>query len=81
VKTSTINLSIPKDLLEKADREAKKESRSRSELMRAALRLYIDRQTRLENLFARIDDHVKKLGLGPVDVEAAIQEYRASKKR
>ena len=35
MKTSTINLSIPKDLLDRADKVAKSESRSRSELMRS----------------------------------------------
>ena len=81
MKTSTINLSIPRDLLEKADREAKKESRSRSELMREALRKYLEDRAELERLFAYADAQVKKLGLVPGDVEIAIQEYRASKKR
>ncbi len=81
MKTSTINLSIPRDLLEKADREAKKESRSRSELMREALRAYIGRQDRWERITTYADAQVKKLGLVPGDVEIAIQEYRASKKR
>jgi len=41
---ATINLSLPKGLLEKADREAEKEDRSRSELMRVALLAYLDRK-------------------------------------
>ena len=81
MKTSTINLAIPRDLLEKADREAKKESRSRSELMREALRKYLEDRARLDNLFAYIDTHVRKRGLVPGDVETAIQEIRAPKKR
>ncbi len=81
MKTSTINLSIPRDLLEKADREAKRESRSRSELMREALRKYLEDRAGLDNLLAYTTAHVRKLGLVPRDVETAIREYRAAKKR
>jgi len=76
VKTSTINLSIPRDLLERADREAKRESRSRSEIMRDALRVYLDRRARWADIFAYGDAQVKKLGLKPEDVEEAIREVR-----
>ena len=76
MKTSTINLSIPRDLLDQADREAKRESRSRSELMRDALRLYLERRVRWESIFAYGDAQVKRLGLKPEDVETAIREVR-----
>jgi CopG family transcriptional regulator / antitoxin EndoAI len=42
MKSKTLNLSIPEALLKKADAVAKREYRSRSELMREALRRYID---------------------------------------
>ncbi len=76
MKTSTINLSIPKDLLEQADKLAKRESRSRSELMRAALRIYLERRADWDRFFAYMDDHVKRHGLKPEDVEEAIREAR-----
>ena len=76
MKTSTINLSIPKDLLDQADKVAKSESRSRSELMRAALRIYLERCSRWDKLFALTDAHVRRLGLKPGDVEEAIREAR-----
>jgi CopG family transcriptional regulator/antitoxin EndoAI len=76
MKTSTINLSIPRDLLDQADREAKRESRSRSELMRDALRLYLERRARWESIFAYGDAQVKRLGLKQEDVETAIREVR-----
>jgi hypothetical protein len=44
MKTSTINLAIPDQLLRQADEVAKRESRSRSELMREALRAYLGRR-------------------------------------
>ncbi len=76
MKPSTINLSIPKDLLERADKLAKRESRSRSELMRAALRIYLDRRSRWDKIFEQMDAHVRRLGLKPEDVEEAIREAR-----
>lgn len=81
MKTSTINLSIPRDLLEKADREAKKESRSRSELMREALRVYIERRTRLQDIFDYAEAQTKKMGLVEEDVEAIIQEDRKARRK
>ena len=41
MKNVTVNLSFKKDLLEKIDETAQKESRSRSELIREAARKYI----------------------------------------
>ena len=42
----TVNLSFQDTLLKEIDAEAKRESRSRSELLREASRLYIQRQMR-----------------------------------
>lgn len=43
MSTSTANISFRTDLLEQIDRVATEESRSRSELIREAARLYIER--------------------------------------
>ena len=37
----TFNISLPKELVAKADKRAKKEFKNRSELIREALRLYM----------------------------------------
>lgn len=37
----TFNISLPRELVEKADKQAKKEYKNRSQLIREALRLYI----------------------------------------
>jgi len=76
MKTSTINLSIPRDLLDQADREAKRESRSRSELMREALRDYLAHRKNWDRIFEYADRQVQKRGLKPSDVEEAIREVR-----
>jgi uncharacterized protein len=76
MKTSTINLAIPAQLLRQADEIAKRESRSRSELMREALRKYLDARARIDRIFAYADAQTAKRGLRPEDVGPAIAEYR-----
>lgn len=73
---STVNISFKEDLLAEIDRIARRESRSRSELIREAARSYIDRKKRWERIFAFGDKQAKKLGLKEGDVEAAISERR-----
>jgi CopG family transcriptional regulator / antitoxin EndoAI len=46
MKTISINIAFNKDLLSKIDQIATEESRSRSELIREAARLYIERKTK-----------------------------------
>ncbi|MGB5156448.1 MAG: ribbon-helix-helix domain-containing protein [Desulfobacterales bacterium] len=41
---STVNISFKKDLLQMIDQIAKEEARSRSELIREAARMYIERK-------------------------------------
>jgi metal-responsive CopG/Arc/MetJ family transcriptional regulator len=79
VKTSTINLSMPEDLLKRADAVAEREMRSRSEVMRAALQFYIERRGLLDRLFAIMDKHSSKRGLKPSDVAQAVQDVRSHK--
>jgi metal-responsive CopG/Arc/MetJ family transcriptional regulator len=49
---STVNISFNKELLLKIDKLAKEEVRSRSELIREASRMYIERKRKWKNLFA-----------------------------
>jgi Arc/MetJ-type ribon-helix-helix transcriptional regulator len=76
MKPPSINLSLPRKLLNRADREAERESRSRSELMREALRAHLDRKARWESIFSFFDGQTRKLRLKPQDVENAIGEVR-----
>ncbi len=55
-----ITISLPPQLLKKAEQVAEQENRTKSELLREALRFYIDtrevrRRATRERLFARID--------------------------
>ena len=76
---STVNISFNKNLLAEIDKTAKQESRTRSDLIRAAARLYIGRKNRWESIFAFGSRQVKRLGLQEEDVAGEIKRYRAEK--
>ncbi len=74
----TVNISFQDTLLAEIDSEAKRESRSRSELLREAVRLYIRRQKQWEDVFAWGDRKTQRLGLKESDIN---KEIRAVRKR
>ena len=49
---STVNISFQKDLLVQLDQTANDEARTRSELIREAVRMYIDRKKEWKKLFS-----------------------------
>ena len=51
MNTNTVNISFQKDLLKKIDKVAKDESRTRSELIREAARMYIDKKNKWKEIF------------------------------
>ncbi len=75
----TVNISFQDTLLKEIDAEAKRESRSRSELLREASRLYIQRQMRWKNVFTIGDAVRKKSGLSAADIESEISAVRNGK--
>ena len=75
-KTNTVNISFRKDLLKAIDDVAQKESRSRSELIREAARMYIERKERWEAIFRTADQATSSQGLTESDVAAEIAAYR-----
>jgi metal-responsive CopG/Arc/MetJ family transcriptional regulator len=77
---STVNISFKDELLKEIDRIADRESRSRSELIREAARLYIDRKKRWEKIFAFGENRAEKLKVTEQDVNAAIQTRRTGLK-
>jgi CopG family transcriptional regulator/antitoxin EndoAI len=72
----TVNLSLQSTLLRELDAIARKESRSRSELMREAARMYIERKRRLEHVFALGDRIRRKRRITPADIDREIAQYR-----
>lgn len=76
MNTKTVNISFRKDLLEKIDKVAKEEMRNRSELIREASRLYIERKERWEKIFDFGTQQAERLGLKEQDIAEEIQKFR-----
>jgi metal-responsive CopG/Arc/MetJ family transcriptional regulator len=76
MKTSAVNISFQKNLLDSIDKVAREESRSRSELIREAARTYIDRKKKWKDIFAFGDRQVKKMSLTEKDIQDEIHLFR-----
>jgi len=74
-----VNISLPSKLLKLADRLAEKEARSRSELFREAIRDYVLRKAKWEELFSFAENKAKKLKIKEKDIEKIISDYRDGK--
>ena len=77
--TKVLSLSMPPALLLEAERLAKKEQRTKSELFREALRRYIQEQkwAELQQYGAQ---QARKQGLREADVEQLLAEDRKTRK-
>lgn len=71
-----LSVSIPDDLADEIDSLAETSGRTRSELVRDALRRQV-RQERFTELQRFGQDQAEVAGIGPEDVEALIDEFRA----
>lgn len=78
---NTVNISFEKNLLKEIDKIAKSEFRSRSELIREAARLYIERKEKWKNIFDSFDKVSENKNLTETDVLNEIKEYRKTKVR
>jgi predicted transcriptional regulator len=79
MKTGTVNISFQIDLLKQIDDVAAEESRTRSELLREAARMYIARKKKWRNLFDFGKKQAKGLALKEQDVVWEIRAYRKRK--
>ena len=78
----TISITLPPDLLVKAQALAHSEHRTMSELFREALRRYMKGDTQWDALLARTRARGKTMGIrSEADVERLSDEYRRHKRR
>lgn len=80
MNTSTVNIAFKKDLLKLIDQLAKSESRSRSELIREAARMYIDRKNKWKMIFNFGEKTAKLNKISENDIIDEINDYRNSKR-
>lgn len=75
-----INFSIPRQLLETVDNLAEVEMKTRSELLRDAIRDYLEKKLTLKDRWEKIFTYGKKktksLKIKPGLVEELVDEYR-----
>ena len=75
-----LSLSIPPGLLRQAERIAKEEGRTKSELFREALRRYVE-ERRWGALQRYGAEQLRRLGLTEVNLDRAVEESRRSSAR
>lgn len=81
MNTQTLNIALPEDLVKKVDLVAKKEYRNRSELIREALRVYLDDKEEWEDIFIYGREKAKKMGIrSEEDIDKIIYEFRHGQK-
>ena len=81
MNTQTVNIALPEDLVKKVDELAKKEYRNRSELIREALRSYIEDKEKWEQIFKAGKETMKKMGIkSEEEVNKIVLDYRHGKK-
>jgi CopG family transcriptional regulator/antitoxin EndoAI len=78
--TKILSLSIPPELLRQAERVAKEEGRTKSELFREALRRYVE-ERRWRALQRYGATQMRRLGLTETDIERAVEESRRAPAR
>jgi CopG family transcriptional regulator/antitoxin EndoAI len=70
-----LSVSIPDDLMREAEAIARAQGKTKSEVVRDALRRYV-RLEQLEELRRYGRERAERLGVGPEDVEALVDELR-----
>ncbi len=76
MSATKVSLSLPERLARQAERVAKREGRTRNELLREALKLYLA-ESKWRELRKYGAAQAGKLGLAEDNVERLIREYRA----
>jgi len=81
MQTQTLNISLPTQLVKKVDQVAKKEYRNRSELIRQALRTYLERRIAWDRIFEAGEKAAKKMGIkSEEEIDKIVYEFRRGKK-
>jgi len=73
--TRILSLSLPPDLAREAERIARQEGRTKSEVFREALRRYVE-ERRWRGLQRYGAGRARSVGMSEAGVEGAVQEFR-----
>jgi CopG family transcriptional regulator/antitoxin EndoAI len=78
--TKTITISLPPDMAEQVEKVRREEGRTKSELLREALRQYIQ-EREFRDIVREASKRNRELGITRDDVERLVDEYRAEKRQ
>ena len=76
--TRVLSLSLPPDLVREAERVAKQEGRTKSELFREALRRYVE-ERRWRGLQRYGASRARRVAITEASVERTVQEFRGGR--
>ena len=76
---STVSISFQNDLLVQIDQIAQNEARTRSELIREATRMYIERKTEWEQIVKTGNEIGSTLAITEKDIMTEIKAHRKAK--
>ena len=79
MNTQTVNISLPKKLVEIMDDFAEKQFFTRSELIRTAVISYVNKDKKLFELFSYAEKKAKEQNIKEKDIEDIIDEIRNGK--
>lgn len=81
MQSQTFNIALPRELVKKIDKFAKREYKNRSELIRTAVWGYIKELEDWEEIFARGKEVGRKMGIkSEEDVNRIVYEFRHGRK-
>lgn len=81
MQVKTLNIVLPMELVKKVDEQAQKEYRNRSELIREALRVYLMRLEKWEDIFVFGQKMGKKVGIkSENDVDEILENFRHARR-
>lgn len=81
MSTQTLNIALPSDLIKQVDQVAKKEYRNRSELIREALRVYLEDRNEWEQIFKLGEKVMQDMGItNEDDINKIVAKYRHGRK-
>jgi metal-responsive CopG/Arc/MetJ family transcriptional regulator len=77
MQTQTFNISMPKELVSMMDLVGRREFKNRSELIKEAVRVYLEERRVWDELFMVGRKQAKKIGIiSEGDVNAMVRSYR-----
>ncbi len=77
-----INLRLPENLIKETDQLAQLEGSTRSEFFRTALRSYIEKRRKIQDVYSFVEAAGKKAGINSQeDLDQVLEEYKQEKQQ